>query len=86
MRILTSIVVDKGLKTCMPAAENSKQIMWTLELYTCIWNVTSSKQNLWHAEYLAHHLEKMGLVLGFISLEILGLLQGFARLIDEPVV
>lgn len=86
MRILTFIVVEKGLKTCMPAAENSRQIMWTSELYTRIWNVTSSVQNLWHAEYLAHHLEKMGLVLGFISLEILDLLQGFAGLVDEPVV
>jgi len=46
----------------------------------------SSMRNLWHAEYLAHRMEKMGLVLGFRSLEVLDLLQGFAELIDEPVV
>lgn len=46
----------------------------------------SSTQNLQLAGYLARHLEKMGWVQGFMSIEILDLLKGFTELIDEPAV
>lgn len=74
MRILISIVVKKGLKTCMFAAENSKQVMWTSELYTGISNVYKIyvMQSTW-----PHRLEEMGFVLGFIYLDILDRLESF---------
>lgn len=77
MRISISIVVKKGLKTCMFAGANSKQVMWTTGLYTGISDATTCTQNLGHAVYLAHHLEEKGFVLGFIYLEILDLLESF---------
>lgn len=59
-------IVEESLKTCTPTAKNSKQIMWTSELRTCISDVMSPVQNSQHAEYLAHGTEEMDLMLASV--------------------